>query len=396
MSNNDGRANRRHLSEQSASSQVHFHEGRAPPAQRTDQNQYAFSSALNRPVSRTSSIRSRIGPQNSMDIADERSMYDTPFEDTEYEDHIHEEPRRVVVGNTANTMLARQSTEENRLATVQAWRAQNGEMSHDELGNPPDEERARMAALSRIHLANQRMRDEKRASDQTLTDYRSQLQNQDHSYDLDKGASQVSSPQPNPEPRRPRAKSMDSFTYGKLTGGASRQNPISRADHYNGLGGRDLEREGSRANYGNDNRRGILGQLKDSLKSIARDQDFGSVPNSRALSRDPSQYISRRNSWSGSQGPRTATRESQPDPLEGMNIFERSQALNDDVEETYLIDENDHEGFRHRLRRHHTEHQMDKTLHGDERRAQAAARKSYNDRRKREKHKIEFHQECTC
>lgn len=372
MSNNNGRAARRH-----------------------DQNQYAFSSALNTPVSRTSSVRSRMGPQYSTDIADERSHYDTPFEDTDYEDHILEEPRRVVDGTTANNTLARQSTEENRLATVRAWRAQNGDMSLDELGNPNNEERARMDALSRIHLANQRMREEKRASDQTLTDYRSQLQNQDHSSDLNKAASQASDLQHNSETRRPRAKSMDSATYEKLTRNASRHDPIPRVDHYNDRAGRDLEREGSRANYGNNNRRGLLGQLKDTLKSIARDQELGSVPNSRALSRNPSQYISRRNSWSGSQGPRTTARESHPDPLEGMNIFERSQAMNNDVEETYLMDENDHEGRQHGIRRHQTEHQTDKILHGDERRARAAARKSYNDRRKREKHKIEWHKECT-
>ena len=391
MSNNDNRAPRRNISQQSTGSQSRNDGGRA----------HAFSSALN-PVSRTSSIRSRLGPQHSADIAEEYSIYDTPFEDPDFGDRnpFREVSRMAAQAsqNPENTMQARQTTEEGRNAAIHAWRNHNeGQRPNQQLsgasGAAYDEERARIDALQRTYLANQRRREEKRTSDQTLTDYKSQLQNQTFTADTYKRNSRMSDL--DPMPRRPRARSMDSFTYDKLTRGENHHFPVPvAAGYYNGYGGRDLEREGSRARDNGRDRRGILGQLKESFKNLTYDQELGLTSNSRAVSREPSQNHSRRNSWSGPQSTKRDARESMPDPFEGMNNFERSQAINFDAEETYLIDENDHERLRHRLQRRYNEHKMDKHLDHEERKDRGHQRKSYSERRKKEKHVIKYHAEC--
>ena len=110
MSNNDNRAPRRNISQQSTGSQSRNVGGRME-----------FSSALN-PVSRTSSIRSRLGPQHSADIAKEYSIYDPQLRIlTEARNPFRDVSRMAAQARqySANTEQAKQTTEEGSTPAIQ-------------------------------------------------------------------------------------------------------------------------------------------------------------------------------------------------------------------------------------------------------------------------------------
>lgn len=115
---------------------------------------------------------------------------------------------------------------------------------------------------------------------------------------------------------------------------------------------------------------GLFGHVKDAFARFTHH------------SRDP-EASEDRNSWSD---------ERYPGKGDTLDNFERSQAINDEVEETYLIDE----GVRRR--RHPQERatlSRQSSTASQEGLPKRDGHRSYRDRRKKEKHVIKYHAECT-
>lgn len=201
---------------------------------------------------------------------------------------------------------------------------------------------------------------DKRASDMTLTDRASTRTKQ-----------QPSSFYAAPPPPLRRAASHDSYSRRPSNSRYPSNLQMARSQS------RDVE-SGRRRQHG-----GFLSHVKDSLMHFAQDQELPSAPNSR----QPSRNISRRNSWASGYEARI---EQQGRELDN---FERSQVINADTDDTYLIDEN--EGLRNRKRGQgkagkDEEHPKINWHEFDDN----GRRKTYNERRKKQKHVIRYHVEC--
>lgn len=147
---------------------------------------------------------------------------------------------------------------------------------------------------------------------------------------------------------------------------------------------------------------GFFNHVKGTLQHWTRDSDQELLDTARN-SRVPSLSNSRRNSWSGVQSSQQLQEKqagsgakegrdrskSLSHPEGRQDNFERSMAFNDDVDETYLLDDDgNHRSVREavfhnpRLRlAPHSNHTPDTSI-------EKGGRKTYSERRKREKHRI--------
>ena len=308
-----------------------------PPNAQTD-DVYAVSSGFDNPASRVASLRSsaRVSRQPSADITDEQSIYDDYLT-------VDEAPNRCSAVPFSATRASFQSSD-------------------------------------------------RPISGETLTDA-SPFANQD-----ERKVNSASGDLEGFEPELKRAKSFDSFTYDQLVG-RGHDNRVDQTP-------RETEKPTHASNEGH---HGFFQHVKDSLKRLAHNDDKDTVSDSRTMSRvtsnndslrpsrDTSRTISRRSSWS------SAYSETWGDKRRTLDNFERSLAINEEAEETYLMDEGEesHWGLRLRrgLQKSEGKDEPDEKGQSDEKHHHhhhhhSEGRKSYHERRKRDKHIIKHHKEC--
>ncbi len=212
------------------------------------------------------------------------------------------------------------SPNENRRRHSMASTYSTADITDSYFVDPPPEEPTQdeQERLSDVPVNAGANSTDKRASDMTLTNGASTVTK------ADRGSLSYAAP---PPPRR--AASHDSYSRRP----SNSRNPSTNLQMARSQS-RDVE-SGRRKQHG-----GFLSHVKDSFAHFAQDQELPSAPNSR----QPSRNISRRNSWASGYEARI---EQQGRHLDN---FELSQVINADTDDTYLIDENDSEGLRHRKR----------------------------------------------
>jgi hypothetical protein len=215
--------------------------------------------------------------------------------------------------------------------------------------------------------------EERRGSDETLAeyvapdDYPKMLKSEDNLY------------KPSPRSRDTPPRSNNS---GPRRRSAQSSNAYARRD----ARPNDIENPASTSKSGKTAppRSGFLGHAKDHFRQWARDPDDDLIDSARN-SNAPSLASSRQNSYSGEQPSANDRRGSAH-----QDNFERSMAFNEDFEDTYLLDDDDGQ---HRSVREAIFHNPHLRLHHRHSEAEFEAyergrRKSYSERRKREKHRI--------
>ncbi|KAI5123301.1 hypothetical protein M0805_009322 [Coniferiporia weirii] len=172
---------------------------------------------------------------------------------------------------------------------------------------------------------------------------------------------------------RKRGDSFDSYAYDQHRRRSSGM-PMPSLDYYSNQDATPQARpDNGNASEGYSGA-GFFGHVKDTLSRAMRDPDSLSAPSSRTMSRN----VSRQNSSS-------TTHDRSPEKADKLDNFERSQCINADVEDTYLIDEG--------LRRRRHPHELGREHSNGSRKETPHKHKSYTERRKKVKHVIKYHAE---
>ena len=235
--------------------------------------------------------------------------------------------------------------------------------------------------------------DDRRGSDETLTDYSASSaysrKDKDDAYgpprpsDYDPPQQRYNSPRSNP------AHSANNNAARRSSRQHDIENQSSDFDVSAGNNPGMTDEEHAKL------RHGFFNHVKDSLNHLTRDSDAALLDSERNT-RHPSLADSRRNSWSGKQsaqksdGPPAGRSRSQSMsyPENQRDNFERSMAFNEDYDETYLLDdEGRHRSVREAVFNNPRLRVQPKNRPSPEFSGEGQ-RKSYSERRKREKHRI--------